>query len=88
MTKAINMLLFRRRVGEILDGVYYRKDRVLVRRGRKNMAILIPLEDYQAYIADADTELYTDGELTDMFRRDEVSADLRAWARGRPRRRR
>lgn len=88
MTKTINMLDFRRRAGEVLDEVFYRKDRVVVRRGRKDMAMLIPLEDYQTYIAGADTELYTDEELTGMFRRDEVPVDLRAWARGRPRRRR
>lgn len=87
-TRSINMLAFRRRVGEILDRVYYRKDRVLVRRGRKNMAVLIPLEDFQTYIADADTELYTESALKDMFRRDEISDDLRAWARARPSRRR
>ncbi|TSC72315.1 MAG: hypothetical protein G01um101438_633 [Parcubacteria group bacterium Gr01-1014_38] len=82
------MLEFRRRAGDILNQIFYRKERILVRRGRKDMAVLIPLEDYQTYIADADTERYTDKELQDMFRRDAVPADLRSWAlQAKPRRR-
>ena len=82
------MLEFRRRAGDILNHIFYRKERVLVRRGRKDMAVLIPLEDYQTYIADADTERYTDKELREMFRRDAIPADLRSWAfRAKPRRR-
>ena len=88
MNKIVTMLEFRRRAGDILNQIFYRKDRILVRRGKKDMAVLIPLEDYQTYIADADTERYTDKELEDMFRRDAISAGLRSWAlRAKPRRR-
>ena len=81
------MLEFRRRAGDILNQIFYRKERILVRRGRKDMAVLIPLEDYQTYIADADTERYTNKELQGMFRRDAIRADLRSWAlQAKPRR--
>lgn len=81
------MLEFRRRAGEIFNEIFYQKDRILVRRGKKDMAVLIPLEDYQIYIAGAGTEQYSNAELQDIFRRDVVSDDLRAWAQQKARRR-
>jgi len=38
----------RKRFGEILEGVYYRGDEVLIERAGKKMAVVIPLERYEA----------------------------------------
>ena len=38
----------RRRLGEILDGVYYRGDEVVIERAGKVMAVVIPAERYEA----------------------------------------
>lgn len=38
----------RRRLGEILEGVYYRGDEVVIERAGKAMAVVIPAERYEA----------------------------------------
>ena len=38
----------RRRLGEILEGVYYRGDEVVIERAGNAMAVVIPAERYEA----------------------------------------
>lgn len=38
----------RRRLGEILEGVYYRGDEVVIERAGKTMAVVIPADRYEA----------------------------------------
>jgi len=38
----------RKRLGEILEGVYYRGDEVIIERAGKAMAVVIPTECYKA----------------------------------------
>lgn len=38
----------RKRLGEILEGVFYRGDEVVIERAGKPMAVVIPAERYQA----------------------------------------
>ena len=46
MTKRINAMTIRKNLGEVLEGVYYRGDEVIVERGGKPMGVLIPISQY------------------------------------------
>lgn len=48
MKRKLSALEARRRLGEVLEGVYYRGDEVAVERAGKVMAVVIPLERYEA----------------------------------------
>lgn len=78
MLQAISMLEFRRKAGEILDETFYQKGRFLIKRKKKPMAVLIPMEDYQAYFDDADIEIYTGQRIKEFEKQDRVSKALLA----------
>ena len=48
MKRRLSAVEARKRFGEILEGVYYRGDEVLIERAGKKMAVVIPLERYEA----------------------------------------
>src|SRR3990172_4546927 len=48
MKRRLSAVEARKRFGEILEGVYYRGDEVLIERAGKQMAVVIPLERYEA----------------------------------------
>lgn len=76
MLQDINMLDLRKKAGQILDETYYRKDRFLIKRKNKPMAVLIPVEDYQAYFDDPDLEIYTQERIKEFEKEDRVSKKL------------
>ncbi len=48
MKRTVSALEARRRLGEILESVYYRGDEVVIERAGKVMAVIVPAERYQA----------------------------------------
>lgn len=48
MKRTVSALEARRRLGEILEGVYYRGDEVAVERSGKIMGVIVPVEEYRA----------------------------------------
>lgn len=48
MKRKVSAVEARRRLGEILEGVYYRGDEVVIERVGKAMAVVIPAERYEA----------------------------------------
>ena len=48
MKRTLSALDARRRLGEVLEGVYYRGDEVVIERAGKPMAVVIPAERYEA----------------------------------------
>lgn len=46
--RKISAVNARKRLGEILEGVYYRGDEVVIERAGKAMAVVIPTERYAA----------------------------------------
>lgn len=74
MLQSINMLDLRKKIGEVMDRTLYRKDRFLVKRKDKPVAVLIPLEDYEMFIGDdKDIELYSDKRISDFKSQDKLS---------------
>lgn len=50
MTKEVSAMELRRKFGELLDGVYYKDDRLIVKRANKPIAAIIPIETYQQFL--------------------------------------
>ena len=48
MKRKLSAVEARRRLGEILEGVYYRGDEVVIERAGKPMAVVIPAERYES----------------------------------------
>ena len=48
MKRRISAVEARKRLGEILEGVHYRGDEVVIERAGKAMAVVIPAERYEA----------------------------------------
>ena len=68
MAKELTALKVRGNLGEILEEVYYRGEKYIIKRGKKPMAVMMPLEEY---------ENYTKQRMKDMA----VFAEIRAGAR-------
>lgn len=49
MPKELTALHVRGRLGEILEEVYYRGQEFIIKRGKKTMAVLIPIEEFESY---------------------------------------
>ena len=61
-------------MGEIIDRTFYRKDRFLVKRKNKPVAVLVPLEDYELFMGDdEDIELYSDKRISEFAVQDRLS---------------
>ena len=48
MKRTVTAVQARQRLGELLEGVYYRGDEVLIERAGKTMAVVVPIDRYQA----------------------------------------
>ena len=48
MKRTVSALDARRRLGEVLEGVFYRGDEVVIERAGKPMAVVIPADRYEA----------------------------------------
>jgi len=46
--RTVSALDARRRLGEVLEGVFYRGDEVVIERAGKPMAVVIPADRYEA----------------------------------------
>ncbi|HLZ69419.1 MAG TPA: type II toxin-antitoxin system Phd/YefM family antitoxin [Dehalococcoidia bacterium] len=48
MQRRVSAVEARQRLGELLEGVFYRDDEIVIERAGKPMAVLIPAERYDA----------------------------------------
>jgi prevent-host-death family protein len=48
LKRTLSAVEARKRLGEILEGVYYRGDEVIIERAGRPMAVVIPTERYEA----------------------------------------
>lgn len=47
MRKEVSATELRRKFGELLNGVYYNGDRLIVKRANKPLAAIVPIEVYE-----------------------------------------
>lgn len=48
MTKELTALKMRGNLGEILEEVYYKGQEFIIKRGKKPMAVLVPLDEFES----------------------------------------
>ena len=49
MAKEVSALKVRGSLGELLEEVYYRGEEFVVKRGKKPMAVLVPVEEFECF---------------------------------------
>jgi len=49
MAKELSALKVRGKLGEILEEVYYRGEKYVIKRGKKPMAVMMPITEYESY---------------------------------------
>ncbi len=80
--KEITALELRKRFGEIMEDVRYRKEPYLVKRNGRPMIVLIDIEAYQADESrrkeDAFIEDYTEERVKEFLKADRLDPSLRA----------
>lgn len=75
MQKTVSAQAARQRLGELLEGVYYRGDEVVIERAGKPMGVVIPVERY-AQIAAARERFWASlDELREQGTGDDLSED-------------
>lgn len=76
MQQAINMLDFRRSPGEVLNEVFYNKKKIILERGKKQMAVMVPIDLYEKLFKDEDVEIYTQERVREFKREDRMTKKL------------
>ena len=72
MKRKVSAVDARQKLGELLEGVFYRGDEIVIERAGKPMAVLVPTARYEAMKRDRD-------ELFEMIRKvQEYNADTPA----------
>lgn len=71
------MLELRSKIGEVLDKSYYKKDYFLIKRNRKSMAVVVPIEDYILFYSDKDVDVYSDKQIKEFLELDKISPEIR-----------
>lgn len=61
--KEISALKARQNLGEILEEVYYQNDHVIIKRRDKAMAVMIPVEEYEAWLAQRERDFKVFDEI-------------------------
>ena len=80
MLQNINMLDLRKKAGQVIDEAFYRKDRFVIKRKNKPVAVLIPVEDYQYLMDEADIEVYSKQRIKGFEREDRLTAEEKSLA--------
>lgn len=83
--KEISALKARQHLGELLEEVYYRNDHVVIKRRDKAMAVLIPVDVYEAWRAEREEDFKVFDEIHARNKDvdpEEVGRDVEAVSRG------
>lgn len=63
MAKELSALKVRGSLGEILEEVYYRGEKFVIKRGKKPMAVMMPVADYESYTRQRQEEMAVFDEI-------------------------
>lgn len=82
MIKEISALDLRRRFGEIIEEVRYRKSPYIIKRNGRAMVAIIDIDSFEALKQDlteeAMIEEYSDGRIRAFFREDNLDTETRS----------
>lgn len=73
MQQSINMLDFRKSPGEFLNEVFYNKKRIILERGKKKMAAILPIDLYEKIFFNENIELYSEARIKEFNEEDKLS---------------
>jgi len=76
MQQTINMLDFRKSPGEVINEVFYNKKKFILERGKKRMAVIVPIDFYEKAIGIKGIEIYTKERIGEFKKEDKVAKDL------------
>jgi len=76
MQQSISMLDFRRSPGEAINEVFYNKKKIILERGKKQMAVVVPIGLYQKLFQDEDVEMYTNERINEFVKEDKITQKL------------
>ena len=80
MEKTIGAFEARRRFGQLIEEAFYRRDRFIIERSGRAMAVLVPIEDYRVWEKLAKERLFS--QLEQIWQRtadvpvEELEADV------------
>ena len=79
MPNIINAYKARTNFGELLNEVSYQKKSIIIQRAKKNMAVIVPMEIFQAIIdvPEKEIELYTNERIAEFEKADKISPALK-----------
>ena len=73
MPQSISMLDFRKSPGEILNQVFYNKKKITLDRGKKKMAVLVPVDLYEKLFNSEDIEIYSKARKKEFESEDKLT---------------
>lgn len=63
MARELSALKVRGSLGEILEEVYYKGEEFIIKRGKKPMAVLVPLEEFENYKKQREADMGVFGKV-------------------------
>ena len=78
MQQSISMLEFRKSPGEILNQVFYNKKKIILDRGNKKMAVLVPVGLFEKLFNSEDIEIYSQVRIQKFDIEDRLSTSQSA----------
>ncbi len=66
MLRIVTAMKARKNLGEILEEVFYKQDSFVIKRGKKAMAVVLPLEEYEAYRRQRDEDFRVYDEIREQ----------------------
>jgi len=78
MQQSINMLDFRKSPGGAINEVFYNKKKIILERGKKKMAVMVPIGLYEKLFIDDDIEIYSKTRIKEFKKEDKITKNLSA----------
>ncbi len=81
MLRIVSAMKARKNLGEILEEVFYKQDSFIIKRGKKAMAVVLPLGEYEAYRMQRDEDFRVFDEIreqSEAYGAGEVEEDVRS----------
>ncbi|PIQ72658.1 hypothetical protein COY13_04055 [Candidatus Roizmanbacteria bacterium CG_4_10_14_0_2_um_filter_36_35] len=72
------MLDFRKSPGEVINEVFYNKKKIILERGKKKMAVMVPIGLYEKLFIDDDIEIYSKTRIKEFKKEDKITKNLSA----------
>ena len=66
MLRVVTAMKARKNLGEILEEVFYKRTRFVIKRGRKPMAVVLPVTEYEAYRRQRDEDFRVFDEIREQ----------------------